>query len=202
MTKDNWFQLAAAIIICELAGVVGSIFTTPAIKSWYLYLPKPDLAPPNWVFAPVWTTLFALMGLAAYLVWRKKWNSKEKRKALFVFALQLVLNTIWSGLFFGLKNIGLAFFELVLLWLSIAATIYYFSKISRAAAWLLVPYIMWVSFAGYLNLSFWLNATNAGPESIGGGTDMIACTMDAKMCPDGSYVGRVAPKCEFAPCSK
>lgn len=154
MKKQNWIRLVIAVVICELAGIVGSIFTTPAISEWYVTLPKPALAPPNWVFAPVWTTLFFLMGVALYFIWQKKWNTREKRLAILVFGTQLGLNMLWSILFFGYRNPALAFGEIVFLWLSIVATIYVFSKISRPAAWLLVPYLLWVSFASYLNFSF------------------------------------------------
>ncbi len=193
MKKPKWLSLIAAIAICELAGVVGSFFTTPAINTWYRTLVKPDLAPPNWIFAPVWTTLFFLMGIAVYLVWEKNWNRKEKKLALMVFFGQLILNIIWSILFFGLRNPALAFIEIILLWLAIAASIYFFSKISKPAAWLLIPYILWVSFASYLNFQLWqLNQdSNAGA---------VACTEEAKLCPDGSYVGRTGPNCEFTPC--
>jgi len=154
MNKKKWIQLAVAIIICELAGIIGSIFTSPAIGEWYATLLKPDLAPPNWVFAPVWTTLFLMMGIALFLVWQKNWNTKEKRLALLVFALQLSLNVLWSALFFGQRDPAAAFTEIIFLWLAIVFTIDVFAKISKPAAWLLVPYLLWVTFAAYLNYSF------------------------------------------------
>ncbi len=156
------FKLALAIIICELAGVIGSFFTTPSIATWYKTLVRPFLAPPNWVFGPVWTTLFLMMGISLFLVWEKDRKSKIAKIALSVFALQLVLNTLWSILFFGLHNPLLAFIEIIFLWLAILASIILFSKISKPAAWLLVPYILWVSFASYLNFSFAMsNGTNS-----------------------------------------
>lgn len=146
--------MAIAIVICELAGIVGSIFTTPAIGVWYATLPKPLLAPPNWVFAPVWTTLFLLMGIAVFLVWKKSWNMREKRLAILIFTLQLLLNVLWSALFFGQRDPASAFLEIIFLWLAIIFTIDVFGKISKPAAWLLVPYLLWVTFASYLNYSF------------------------------------------------
>jgi len=196
MTKKskNILRLAAAIAISEFAGIVGSVFTTPSITTWYASLNKPALNPPSWVFAPVWTTLFLFMGVAAYLVWvRPNIKDRQRRTALTVFGVQLALNTLWSILFFGLHNPFAAFVEIIFMWLAILTTIILFHKISRAAAWLLVPYILWVTFASYLNFSLWrLNsAVLSGP---------VACTMEAKLCPDGTAVGRTGPNCEFASC--
>lgn len=143
------------VVICELAGIVGSVFTTPSISTWYAGLARPALNPPNWVFGPVWTTLFALMGIAAYLVWRQDLKRRNIKIALGVFVFQLLLNVLWSILFFGLHNPGAAFIEIIFLWLAILATIILFARISRPAAWLLVPYILWVSFASYLNFMLW-----------------------------------------------
>ncbi len=179
----NLFKLIIAVVVCELAGVAGALFTTPAIKSgWYETLMKPTLNPPAWVFGPVWTTLFVLMGVAVWLVYLKLSDinpSVSRRRikvALVVFLIQLLLNACWSIIFFGsptlvigsLNHLGLAFFELLLLAVAILLTIFLFSKISRPAAWLLVPYILWVSFAGYLNFSIWqLNpAVGDGPAIV------------------------------------
>lgn len=156
MKMSDTFKLIVAIGVCELAGIIGSVFTTPSIAGWYAELAKPELAPPNWVFAPVWTTLFALMGIAAFLVWKKGLERRDVKIALGIFAGQLVLNTFWSIIFFGLHSPGGALFEMIFLWLAILATIIAFAKISRPAAWLLVPYILWVSFAMYLNYSIWI----------------------------------------------
>ena len=156
MKKINWLQLTVAIIVSLLAGIVGTLFTGPNINDWYSTLVRPELAPPNWVFRPVWTTLFLLMGIAAYLVWQKGMNIKAVKIALGIFLGQLVLNTLWSAIFFGQQSIGLALIEILILWLAIAATIIAFAKISRLAAWLLVPYIAWVSFATYLNYAFYV----------------------------------------------
>ncbi len=155
MKINDTFKLIIAIIVSELAGIIGSAFTMPSIAGWYAGLVKPALNPPAWVFGPVWTTLFALMGIAAFLVWRKGLDRKDVKVALGIFIGQLVLNTLWSIIFFGLHNPGGAFVEIIFLWLAILATIIAFVKISRPAVWLLVPYIIWVSFAGYLNYSIW-----------------------------------------------
>ncbi len=156
MKLSNVSKCIIAIVFSELAGLIGSIFTAPAIRGWYTTLNKPSFNPPSWVFGPVWTTLFALMGIAAFLVWKKGWKRKDVKIALGIFIGQLVLNTLWSIIFFGLQNPGGAFVEVILLWLAIIATIIAFARISKAAAWLLAPYIAWVSFAAYLNFTIWM----------------------------------------------
>ena len=150
-------KFLVAVLLCEGVGIGGSFFTTPSIGSWYVTLSKPSFNPPNWIFAPVWTLLFFLMGVSLYLVWSKKDNLPVggKRIAMLVFFQQLGLNVLWSALFFGLHNPFLAFVEIIALWFSILMTIFYFSKISKTAAYLLVPYILWVSFAAFLNFSIW-----------------------------------------------
>ena len=160
MKINNTFKLIIAIIVSELAGIIGAFFTTPSIAGWYATLVKPALNPQAWVFGPVWTTLYALMGIAAFFVWSSYAKASEDKKqgikiALVLFGIQLVLNTLWSIIFFGLHSTGGAFIEIVFLWLAILATIIAFYKISRPAAWLLVPYILWVSFAMYLNYAIW-----------------------------------------------
>lgn len=153
---SNTLKLIIAIVVSQLAGIIGSLFTAPAIGGWYTTLAKPTLNPPAWVFGPVWTTLFVLMGTAAFLVWKRGLDRRDVRIALGVFIGQLVLNTLWSIIFFGLQSPGGALVEMVFLWLAILATIVAFVKISKTAAWLLAPYILWVSFAGYLNYSIWM----------------------------------------------
>ncbi|OGL73321.1 TspO protein [Candidatus Uhrbacteria bacterium RIFCSPHIGHO2_02_FULL_60_10] len=155
MRIPNSFKLIIAIAVSEGAGLIGSVFTVPAVPNWYATLSKPAFAPPNWIFGPVWTTLFALMGGAAFLIWKRGLDRKEVKIALGLFIGQLALNAIWSLVFFGLRNPGGAFIELVLLWLAILATIVAFARISKLAAWLLAPYVLWVSFAGYLNFAIW-----------------------------------------------
>lgn len=149
-------KLIVAIVICELAGVIGNIFTISAIPTWYSTLIKPVLNPPSWIFGPVWTTLYLLMGIAVFLVWQKGWDRKDVRKALAVFGFQLVLNAVWSIIFFGLHSPLSALIDIAFMWLAIIWTMSFFYKISRPALWLLVPYILWVSFAMYLNYSIWI----------------------------------------------
>ena len=155
MKINNFFRLIIAIGVSLLAGVVGSFFTTPSIAGWYAGIVKPALNPPAWVFGPVWTTLFALMGIAAFLVWKKGLDRRDVKIALGIFLGQLALNTLWSIIFFGLHSPGGALIEIAFLWLAILATIIAFAKISKPAAWLLAPYILWVSFAMYLNYVIW-----------------------------------------------
>lgn len=154
--KKNFLALVGFIIIAELAGVVGSFFTVSSVATWYAGLVKPALNPPSWLFGPVWIALYALMGVAAFLVWKQGWEREEVKLALKVFTLQLVLNATWSVLFFGLLNPLLALIEIVLLWLAILWAIMCFSRVSRPAAWLLAPYLLWVSFATYLNAAIWI----------------------------------------------
>jgi benzodiazapine receptor len=147
--------LFSSIIVCQLAGFIGSIFTTPAIPRWYANINKPSFNPPNWVFAPVWTTLYLLMGIALFLVLRKGFNEKGIKIAVAVFALQLVLNSLWSYLFFGLESPFAAFIEIIFLWASILISIILFFRMSWVAGALLIPYILWVSFASVLNFAIW-----------------------------------------------
>ena len=156
MRLNNFFKLIIAVGVSELAGIVGSVFTVSAIPNWYAGLMKPALNPPSWVFGPVWTALYALMGIAAFLVWKNGWERKDVRMALGVFGIQLFLNAIWSIIFFGLNSPGWALVDIVALWLAIVWTIFVFYKISKPAAYLLVPYILWVSFATYLNYAIWI----------------------------------------------
>lgn len=156
MSKNNFFKLIIAIAISEVAGIIGSVFTVSAIPTWYAGLVKPALNPPSWIFGPVWTTLYALMGIAAWLVWKAGWERKEVRMALGVFGIQLFLNIIWSIIFFGLHSPAWALVDIALLWLAIVWTMIIFYKISKPASYLLAPYLLWVSFALHLNYSIWV----------------------------------------------
>ncbi|UCD03092.1 MAG: tryptophan-rich sensory protein [Candidatus Aenigmatarchaeota archaeon] len=156
MAEVNWTRLVAAVVICNLAGFAGSLFTTPNIATWYASINKPAFTPPNWVFGPVWTTLFILMGISLYLIWQKTNLNSQGKKAAGIFGVQLFLNIMWSVLFFGLQNPMAAFAEIIILWAFIAATIWLFWRIDRKAAYLLIPYIAWVSFAAFLNYSVWM----------------------------------------------
>ena len=146
-------KLVIALVICQLAGVIGSLFTAPAIGTWYAALEKPAFTPPNWIFSPVWISLYVLMGIAAFLVWNKGFSARGVKPALAFFGAQLVLNTLWSILFFGCRSPFLAFVEIVALWLAIAVTVATFYRVSKPAALLLVPYLLWVSFAAALNFA-------------------------------------------------
>jgi tryptophan-rich sensory protein len=147
----RWKNLIAAIVICLLAGAIGSVFTFNSIPTWYASLVKPSFSPPNWVFGPVWTLLYVLMGVAAYIIYESK-----KREALKIFGIQLCLNAAWSIVFFGFRSPFGGVLVIILLWLAIAWTIFEFLKISRPAAYLLIPYLFWVSFASALNYSIWM----------------------------------------------
>ncbi|MGQ9637249.1 MAG: TspO/MBR family protein [Thermodesulfobacteriota bacterium] len=153
--KEDLWKLPLSIILCQLAGVVGSIFTRPAIPTWYQTLNKPTFNPPNWLFAPVWITLYFLMGISLFLVWRKGGELTQVKRALILFFIQLVLNASWSILFFGLTSPLLGFIEILILWLIILLTIQAFAQISTIGAFLLLPYFVWVSFAAVINFSIW-----------------------------------------------
>lgn len=156
MSGKDILRLAAACGASLLAGAIGSLATGPdGFRPWYSAIQKPSFTPPAWIFAPVWTTLYILMGVAAFLVWRRGLESRLVRVALAWFLGQLVLNALWSPVFFGWHRIGLALIVLVLLWIVLAVTLWRFAGISKAAAALLIPYLLWVSFAGVLNASIW-----------------------------------------------
>jgi len=158
MTKirgSDLSKLLVSVLACQLAGVIGSVFTSPAIPGWYATLTKPGFTPPSWIFAPVWITLYLLMGISAFIVWRRGLALKEVRIGLGVFVAQLILNALWSVMFFGLRSPLAGFVVIVLLWLLILLTIALFRKVSMAAAVLLLPYILWVSYASVLNYSIW-----------------------------------------------
>lgn len=148
----NFLKCTASILVCLAAGWIGSIFTQPAIPGWYENLNKPFYTPPNWIFAPVWTLLFILMGIALFLVWKSE--SRFKKWAIFLFFVQLGLNAAWSYIFFGLQSILGAFIQIMNLWLFIVLTMAEFRRICRPAAILFFPYFLWVSFAVILNLGF------------------------------------------------
>ncbi len=148
-------KLILSIGICLGAGILGSFFTVSSIPTWYAALNKPSFSPPNFVFGPVWTILYILMGISLYLVLSGK-RKGERGKAIQIFAVQLVLNVLWSIIFFGMRNPALAFVDIVALWIAIVVTIKYFYSISKVASYLLYPYLVWVSFAAILNYSIWV----------------------------------------------
>lgn len=154
--KISWFKLGVSILITEGAGAIGSLFTFEAIPTWYASLNKSPITPPNWLFAPMWLTLFLLMGLALYIIWN---NNEKQNLAFSLFAIQLVLNVFWSFLFFGQKQILFGAIEIVFLWYFILATVIEFRTSSKVASYLLFPYLAWVTVATVLNVSIlWLNA--------------------------------------------
>jgi benzodiazapine receptor len=148
-------RLISSLLICQAAGFVGALFTTPAIPTWYATLAKPSFTPPNSLFGPVWTALYLMMGVSLFLVWTQGAKGEQVGSALALFGIQLLLNVAWSAVFFGLRSPLLGFVEIVILWLAILLTIASFTKVSKPAGLLLIPYIVWVSFAGVLNYSLW-----------------------------------------------
>lgn len=156
MKAVRWEKLFISVGICQGAGVIGSLFTVAAIPTWYRTLVKPSFSPPNWVFGPVWITLYTLMGISLYRVWTKGLNTRKVREALFWFGAQLTLNSLWSVIFFGRHDIGGALAAIILLWCLIYQTMRKIFAVDRIATYLLLPYLAWVSFAMYLNYSLYL----------------------------------------------
>jgi translocator protein len=157
-TQRQGIGLAVSVAVCFGAAALGSLLTTPSLESWYAALQKPSWTLPNWVFGPVWSALYLAMAIAAWLAWRAA-GFPGSKPALALFAVQLGLNVCWSAVFFTLHRPGLAFAEIVLLWLFILLTVVAFWFLSRAAAWLMAPYLLWASFAAALNFAIWrLNA--------------------------------------------
>ena len=155
MKINDIFKLVASVILCQLAGLLGSLFTIPAIPTWYKTLNKPLFTPPNWIFSPVWISLFILMGISFFFVWRRS-DHPQFKPALIFFLVQLILNILWSAAFFGLRAPLLGLMDIVLLWIAILFTTLSFLKISKFAGALLIPYLLWVSFATLLNFSLWI----------------------------------------------
>ena len=151
----NILKLIASVVISQAAGAIGSLFTVQNIPTWYAGLNKPSFNPPNYLFGPVWISLYFIMGIAFFLVWKKSESHSIKFPAV-LFIAQLVLNALWSILFFGMKNPALGFMEIILLWIFIVLCIIKFYPISKTAAWLLLPYLLWVSFASVLNFKIWM----------------------------------------------
>jgi tryptophan-rich sensory protein len=144
-------RLLAAVVLCEAAGVLGSVFTIPAVSSWYLSTQKPAFTPPNWAFGPVWLILFLLMGFSLYWLWEK-----HAKGPLLLFGLQLASNVLWTFFFFGLRQYLVGLFDIAALWVLIAATMVAAYKTSRRASLILVPYLAWVTVALALNYYVWL----------------------------------------------
>jgi benzodiazapine receptor len=154
MKRNDTIKLITAVSLTVVLGAVGGLVTAPEIPTWYAGLNKPSFNPPNWLFGPVWTTLYILMGISCYLIWKQP-VSAARNKALCLFVIQFALNFCWSFIFFGMHETGWALAEMMVLWITILLTIFAFAKFSKTAAWLLVPYISWVSFAMLLNGAIW-----------------------------------------------
>ncbi|MFW6054185.1 MAG: TspO/MBR family protein [Persicimonas sp.] len=149
-------QIILSILLAQAAGAIGAVATQSSVSTWYKTLEKPAFTPPNWLFGPAWITLYTLMGIAAWLVWRKGgFSDPGVRVALIAYGVQLLINTAWSPVFFGARMPGAGLVVIVALLVAIAATIYLFAQHSAAAAWLMVPYLLWVSYATALNFEIW-----------------------------------------------
>jgi tryptophan-rich sensory protein len=154
MKISHIIKLIISILLPLSVGAIAGMFTSQAVPIWYASLNRPSFSPPNWVFGPVWTSLYVLLGISFFLIWKEK-ASKERDLAIKVFSIQMLLNFAWSFLFFYFNLIGVALIEIILLWTSIAAMMYLFYKIKPFAAYLNIPYLLWVSFATILNAGYY-----------------------------------------------
>lgn len=148
------FKFIISLAIPLAVGAIAGAFTSSSVQGWFTTINKPSFNPPNWIFAPVWTTLYVLMGIAFFLIWKSN-DGIHKRTAIIFYSVQLLLNFLWSFIFFYAQQPGWAVVDIIALWLMILMTIIFFAKISKPAAWLLLPYICWVSFATALNFAIW-----------------------------------------------
>jgi benzodiazapine receptor len=153
--SSNAVKFIFSLVLCQLAGIIGALFNSFSINTWYAHINKPEFTPPNWVFAPVWISLYLLIGIALYLVWTAGTTLKLKQTALILFSIQLILNAFWSYCFFFLQSPLYGFIEIVVLWIFIVLTTVWFFRIKQLAGFLLLPYGLWVSFAAVLNFSIW-----------------------------------------------
>lgn len=154
MNKSQIFKLLASLALPLGLGAIAGLFTAEAVPEWYETLNRPSFNPPNWLFGPVWTTLFLLMGISLFLIWKQN-AGKERNLAILVFMLQLLLNFGWSFIFFYFNIIGFALIEIILLWISIVIMLVLFYKIKPIAAYINIPYLLWVTFAAILNASYY-----------------------------------------------
>jgi tryptophan-rich sensory protein len=150
---NKYLKLFISLLLPQIAGGLGAFFTLSSVQSWYLTLNKPSWNPPSWLFGPVWTTLYVLMGIACFLIWKSE--HPRKKQVLTLYFLQLFLNSLWSPAFFGAQNPMLGILVIVPMWASILACILLFRKINTWAAVLMIPYLLWVSFATVLNATIW-----------------------------------------------
>jgi benzodiazapine receptor len=149
-------KLICSVAVCILIGFLGSFATRGSVTTWYADLSRPSFTPPDWTFGVVWPILYVMMGISAFLIWNMGFDKTEVKVALGIFGLQLILNGLWTPIFFGLHLIGLALVEIIMMWAAILLTIISFWKVSKPAALLLLPYIFWVSFAIVLNASLFI----------------------------------------------
>jgi len=147
----NYKRLAVSLVLPQLTGLAGSVFTVPAVTGWYAVLIKPSFSPPNWLFGPMWVSLYFLMGISIYLVWQEVGKTKD----FWLFWVHLFFNAIWTPIFFGLRNPGLALVDIIIIWLFIVVLIVRFWKIKKTSSYLLIPYLLWVSLATALNYFIW-----------------------------------------------
>ena len=152
---SNIVKAIIAIAIPLMVGATSGFFTISGVESWYQTIQKPSWNPPNWIFGPVWTTLYVMMGIALFLVWKEDTSEELKKIAIALFAVQLTLNFFWSFIFFNQQQPGWALVEIIAMWFFILLTIFAFAQVNKTVAWLLVPYISWVSFASILNYTIW-----------------------------------------------
>ena len=152
---SNIVKAIIAIALPLMVGATSGFFTVTGVESWYQTIQKPSWNPPNWIFGPVWTTLYIMMGVALFLVWKEDTSEELKKIAFTLFAIQLILNFFWSFIFFNPQQPGWALVEIIAMWVFILLTIFAFAQVNKTAAWLLVPYISWVSFATILNYTIW-----------------------------------------------
>ncbi len=153
MSKVDWGKLGVCVAAPLLLGALGAVFTRQSVGTWYRALERPAFTPPSWLFGPVWTALYLMMGVAAFLVWRRGWAARSVRVALALFVIQLALNGAWSPVFFGLRSPAGGLVVIAFLWVAIVLTLVRFRAVSALAAWLLVPYLLWTTFATVLNAS-------------------------------------------------
>lgn len=153
--KGHILKLAVSIAICQGAGMIGGLFTSKAVTTWYQAIKKPAFTPPNWLFGPVWILLYLVMGIALFLVWKSADSGINTTPAITIFAIHLAFNVAWSYLFFYLNNPLAGLIEIILLWILILVTLLMFYQIHKVAGLLLIPYLLWVSFAAVLNYSIW-----------------------------------------------
>ncbi len=156
MKTENIFKLIVSLVLCYGAGAIGGLFTAPQIKTWYAFLDKPFFNPPSWLFAPAWTLLYTLMAISVFLIWKEYGKDPHVRSSVVLFFVHLFFNFIWSIFFFYWHQLLVAFIDIVLIWLFIIILILRFQKINKVAAYLLAPYLAWVTFASLLNFSVWI----------------------------------------------